>query len=69
MYDVKLGLSDFRANQLQYFGLLLNAKLIKKGDQANPPMRCYGALVLTFDDGAPDIAEQVVRYFGLVLNN
>jgi len=32
------------------------------------PMRCYGALVLTFDDAAPDIAEQVVRYFGLILN-
>jgi hypothetical protein len=30
MYDVKLGLSDFRANQLQYFGLLLNAKLTAK---------------------------------------
>jgi hypothetical protein len=25
MYDMKLGLTDFKANQLQYFGLLLNA--------------------------------------------
>jgi hypothetical protein len=32
-------------------------------------MRCYGALILTFDDAAPDIAEQLVRYFGLVLSN
>ncbi len=69
MYDVKLGLADFRANQLQYFGLLLNAKLIQKENKTLPQMKCYGSLVITFDDKAPDIAEQIIRYFGLVLNN
>jgi hypothetical protein len=32
-------------------------------------MRCYGCLVLTFEDAMPDIAEQIVRYFGLVMDN
>jgi len=58
MYDVKLGLADFQANQLQYFGLLLNAKLIKKENKTLPPMKCFGPLVITFDEKAPDIAEK-----------